>query len=172
MYRIEPVHCSIELRREAVVEPENLWYSHRYPSGDLVILIEDAIIVMVPIARLGTIGAVVRGPALLKVVPINIGAVVSVIVLVSRVGTGIGVRGVRYASTVAEVIVIPRVRRLAVKSRWPQHDLVLVEHAIGVVVEVDVVSQSIVVVVPRGNPRRGRGLLKNIDQPIAVPVII
>ena len=95
---------------------------------------------MVPVAGLSTVGAVVRGPALLKVVPINIGAVVGVVVLVYRVGTGVGVRRIGYASTVAEVIVIPWVGRLAVESRWPQHDLVLVEHAIGVVVEVDVVS--------------------------------
>ena len=172
LYRIEPVHRPIELRRETVVEPQNLWYSHRYSSGYLVVLVRDAIVVVIPVAGLNTVGAVVGGPALLKVIPVQISAVVGVVVLVSRVGAGIGIRRIGYARTVTEVVVVPRVRRLTTKPRWPQHDFVLVKHAIGVVVEVDVVSQAIVVVVPRGNPRCGRSQLESVDQSIAIPVVV
>ena len=105
-------------------------------------------------------------------VPVQIGAVVGVVVLISRIGPGIGIRGVGNTSAITEVVVVPRVRRLTVESRWPQHNLVLVKHAVGVVVEVDVVPQAVVVVVPGGDPRRGRGLLEDIDQSIAVPVVV
>ena len=113
--RIEPVHGPVELGGVAVVEPQDLRYGHGYPSGYLVVLIEDAIIVVIPVAGFGTIGAVVRGPALLEVVPVQIGSVVGIVVLIPSVGTSVGVRGIRYARTIAEVVVVPWVRRLAVE---------------------------------------------------------
>ena len=59
MNRVEPIHRPVELGRVAVVEPQHLGHSHRYPSGNLVVLVEDAVVVVVPVAGLGAVGAVV-----------------------------------------------------------------------------------------------------------------
>ena len=112
---------------------------------------------MVPVTGLCSIGAVVGVPALLKVVPVEVGAVVGVVVLVNRIRAGVGIGWVGHALAAAEVVVVPWIGRFAVEPRRPQHDLVLVQHAVSVVVEVDVVPQPVVVVVPWGDPRCRRG---------------
>ena len=67
---------------------------------------------------------------------------------------------------------IPRIRRLLTETRGPEHNLVLVKHTVSIVIEVNVVAQTIVIVVPRRDQWCRSRQFQSIDDPIAIPVIV
>ena len=73
---------------------------------------------------------------------------------------------------VSKVVVIPWVGRIASEARWPEHDFILIVHTICVIVFVDVVTETVVVVVPWSNECVDTCVLRLVGPAIAVPIIV
>ena len=105
-------------------------------------------------------------------VPIDVGPVVRVVVVVYCIRASAGIGWVCYSGTVPEVVMVPWVGRLGIESGRPKHYFVLVQHSIGVVVLIDIVPETVVVVVPWRNEGSSTCHLDYVDQPVGIPIIL
>ena len=105
-----------------------------------------------------------------QVIVIQIVSSVVVVICIVDVWTGCEIVWISKCFTITVIIVVPRVGRVAVKSLWPQHDFVNVVHTIFIIIDVDVITISVVIMVEclcEGNCK-----LNVVWYTVAVPIIV
>ena len=153
---VQPFDVAVEDRRGLGVYPQNLRHCDVDVRGCLVVIVRNAVVVMIPITgwfcdpswvSLGIQSF--TNPTFLEYIKIQLLPSIIVVIVVERVRTGRRVHRIAESLTVAVVVVVPRVGRVVTEAGRPEHNLVLVLHPILVVVEVLVIADAVIVVVPR-----------------------